>query len=151
MLRLATREDEDRIFELLKHFFSQTEYAKEDLDEEKVKGLIQTCIDPRVVENVVLLWDVEGKVQGLVAGQWTEMVFNRERVATELVWWVEPEYRKTEASAKLLSAFEAWADWNGCARVQMYALNNDYATILHRYYQRWGYRLAELSYVKDIR
>lgn len=150
MLRMARLEDEDRIFELLTHFHQNTQYAGESMEESKVRPLIRTCMDPHVSTSTVILWEQDGQVVGLIAGQCTEVVFSSQKVATELVWWVEPEYRKTEASTRLLEAFEAWAAWSDCRQVQMYSLNNEYATVLSRYYSKQGYRLAELSYVKEL-
>ena len=150
MLRMATPADEDRIFDLLVNFYNNTEYKTEAMDEGKVRNLIRMCSDPTIRDSVVILWDKDGIVSGLIAGQWTEVRFNNSRVATEIVWWVEPYARKTEAANRLLGAFEAWAEHENCQRVQMYALNNNYASVLHRYYYKEGYKLAELSYVRDL-
>lgn len=150
MLRLATLEDEDQILTLLKNFFNSTIYSSGFMDEDKVRVLIKACTDPLIKENVVLVWEDKGKVVGLIAGQWTELIFNEDKVATELVWWVEPEYRKTEAAHQLLGAFEYWADWCGCKSIQMYSLSNEYSNVLERFYKKQGYKLAETSYVKDL-
>lgn len=150
MLKLATPADEDVLFSLIANFFNGTQYSSELFDETKIRHLIRYCSDLSKPESTLIVWVDNDEVVGLIAGQITEHVFNSNRVATELAWWVEPRFRKTEAAHQLLGAFEYWAEMNRCTRVQMLSLQNDYSKALERFYKRQGYVPAETSYVKEI-
>lgn len=147
---LPTLSDEDRVLQLAMNFFHAANLPYGEPSEAKARAIIQNCIDVTKPECVLIGYVEDGDLQGVLAGQVTEVLFNEDRVATELIWWVEPAYRKSEASTKLLEAFEYWAEFRGCKYVQMVGLQNDYAKVLGRYYNRKGYINAENTFVKVI-
>jgi GNAT superfamily N-acetyltransferase len=69
------------------------------------------------------------------------------RMAHEVVWWVEPEARRTNAAVLLLRAVEPAAKDLGCVAAQMIHLTSSppQAALLYR---RMGYVLTESSYTK---
>lgn len=73
------------------------------------------------------------------------------KVASELFWWVEPDYRKGPAGIDLLEAAEAWALENGCNKINMIALEASHPEVVGRLYKRRGYIPVEHSYSKELR
>lgn len=69
-----------------------------------------------------------------------------ELLATELFWWVEPEYRGS-AGIKLLRAGERWARLMGAIRLQMIAPTPEIETL----YDRLRYTRVEVNYQKELR
>lgn len=150
MLRLALESDEDRVLQLAMNFFHAANLPYGGVSEDKARTTIQNCTSHLIKESVLICWEEDGELQGCLAGQLTEVMFNYNLVATEFMWWIEPAYRKGEAASKMLGAFEYWAEFNGCKYVQMAGIQNDYSKALERYYKRNGYVNAENTYVKEI-
>jgi len=67
--------------------------------------------------------------------------------AIETFWLVLPEYRGH--GMKLFKAFEKWSDDQGCQKNAMIHLADSFPSQLDKLYQREGYRLAELHFVKE--
>lgn len=149
-LKLATLDDYDRVEALICNFYGSQNLPYGEIQLDKIRALFDNTIDSLNPDTVMILWIDDNEPQGLIAGQCTEVVFNSNRVATELAWWVEPEYRKGKAGAELLRSFEYWAKLRDCKFVQMIGLHNEYSKVLGRYYTQQGYGPAESSYVKEL-
>ena len=141
---------EDEVLQLAMNFFRAAQLPYGEVSELKARSIIQNCCDKSSVDTVVIGWEDQGSLKGIIAGQVTEVLFNENRVATELIWWVEPAYRKTEVSSALLGAFEYWGEFRGCKYIQMAGLQNDYSKVLDRYYRKNKYVNSENTYVKEI-
>lgn len=148
MLRFARPDDQERLIKLASNFHETLDGSYGPIVEDKAIELIEYCSNPTIKDSVLICWEEDENLQGLIAGQATEVLFNRDKVATELIWWVEPAYRKGEAASQLLGAFNYWAEFVGCRYVQMVGLQNDYSKALDRYYKREGFRIAETTYVR---
>jgi GNAT superfamily N-acetyltransferase len=69
--------------------------------------------------------------------------------AVECFWVVLKEYRKSNIGIELLKEFERWADENGCKRKGMIHLADSMPDKLKVLYERLGYKLLELHYIKE--
>jgi hypothetical protein len=145
-LKLATYEDVPAILEMTEQFTGLTAYGEFPQDKEKLTALVNGLLKDRN-KGIIVLYLVDDKPVGMIAGMLTEMVFSREDAAQELVWWVNPEHR-TRKSFSLKEAFEYWAKRVGAKYIIMAEPNNDKVA---RYYERTGYRPMERSHVKVIR
>ena len=87
---------------------------------------------------------VDGKAVGVLAAIAEQNIFNRDYVAAELMWWVDPAHRKGKAAEKLRQAYEYWAKHIGCKTCALVDLLGN----LDNYYKRKGYERREASYLK---
>lgn len=88
----------------------------------------------------------KGAILGVVAPH----PFNpRVLIATELFWYVEPEYRASKFSVNLVKQFEDKAKECGARFVFMMAIehSNDMAI---RLYPKLGYNKLETTFIKEI-
>lgn len=69
--------------------------------------------------------------------------------AIECFWLVLPEHRGQ--GLKLFRAFERWAAENKCEKKAMIHMADSFPEMLTKFYEREGYQLAELHYVKGVR
>lgn len=150
MLRLATLFDEDRILEMCEKFFEASPYSHLPVYEEKVREMIRQFTSKENEDYIVILWEREGEVLGVLAGHVSEMPLFQTRVAAEDIWWVEPQARGTGAADQMLGAFEYWANLRGASMVQMASLDDRTGKLLSRYYKQRGYKRSEFTYVKGI-
>lgn len=140
MLRIATFEDYNKILEFAERFLSISRY-KDHFDLDVLNNLISFFLNSSKEERIIILAE-----EGMIAGQTSSFIFGTKKVATELGWWVEPEYRKSGIGKELLQAFEAWAKKVGCSLIVMISLDDE----LGKFYEANGYSLSERSYIKEI-
>lgn len=98
-------------------------------------------------DRLALVATVAGVAQGVFMAAVTDHPFAPVRVATEVVWWIEPEHRGKIAS-EMLSAYEAWARKRGASFVGMAAL--EAAPRAGAIYRRRGYVPAETHFIKAL-
>lgn len=146
MIEVATQEDLDSVYRLALKFHRESQFPVA-LDEEVTYQFVSNALHPDTDIRVFVI-RYEGEVVGLCAGVVTPLPFSKELVATELMWYVEPEFRGTPSSIKLMKAFEDWAKESGCAVCVMAYLET--STNVSNIYKRLGYRPQEHSFIKEL-
>jgi hypothetical protein len=144
-LRLATHEDMPTILEMAEKFAASSPYGEFPQETEKLTALIEGLLRDRN-KGIIILYLVDGKPEGMIAGVLTEMVFSREGTTQELMWWVNPGHR-TRKSLSLKEAYEYWAKRVGAKYIMMSEPGDDKVA---RYYERTGYRLTERAHLKVV-
>jgi len=141
-LRIATAEDFDLVFSMAKKFVESTDY-NEHADDEAIKRLITEFLNSDNTDKIILLYGFEGMIAGLAF----PFIYGKDKMVTELAWWVEPESRGNETGAKLLEAFEYWAREVVKAKlVTMISLDDK----VGKFYEKNGYALQERTYMKVL-
>lgn len=149
-LKIASVEDREDLERMAKAFHSMSPYRDQEYNREKVLTVIDGILSaPREAAVCLVLLD-DDKPVGMIAGLIAPCFFNWGVTATELVWWLEPEYRRGSAGLWLEDGFEGWAKHIGCKYVSMVALEDGMAKLLGRHYTRRGYTKTENTYVKEI-
>lgn len=144
-LKLATAEDFPYILEMAQKFAAASPYKDFPMEEEKIQELILTLMKDRN-KTIIVLYVHDGKPVGMLAGMSSEMIFSREIIASEVIWWVDPGFRSRKTLA-LKEAYEYWAKRIGAKYIQMANLDDQK---IERYYERTGYKLTERAYLKVI-
>ncbi len=85
-----------------------------------------------------------GTPTGMIAMLAYDHPFSGERIAFEVVWWVDPEARGD--GLRLLRAAEEWARDQGIKKMQMIAPNERVGVL----YQRLGYLPVETSFQRSL-
>lgn len=101
------------------------------------------------LENIaVLVAENEEGILGFICGLIAEPIFSNQKVASELAWFVNKDYRNTSAGFRLLKSYEEWAIKNKANFITMAYLEN--VTDLAKIYTKMGYSKTETNYVKEI-
>lgn len=141
MLRLATSHDYELVLGMCLKF-SKTIALADHVDPLVLSSLIAQFLkgDP---DKVVFLYEDKGMLAAFIQ----PFILGKTLAATELAWWVEPEYRMSSIGLTLVKTYEEWAQQKGCEIISMacYANNN-----LGPFYERLGYSLNELGYIKCL-
>lgn len=140
-IRRATEQDFDGMADMSEHFLSATPYGT--LLDASPDTLVSFMRSLAGLETAAM-WVAEsdGRLVGMVAGWVFQHPFSGQPIASELVWWVEPEARGT-VGIRLLDAFETWAKKRGATGIQMIAPESSSIGAL---YERRGYRRVETLY-----
>lgn len=77
-------------------------------------------------------------------------VFRKTGITVEQLWWVDPQYRGSKHSFKLIDAFVEWSRQIGVKRCVMSHFVDPIGAKLRKSYEKSGFKLLEQSYVKVI-
>ena len=94
--------------------------------------------------GVVFVAEKEGQVVGMLAAVVYDHFISAQRVASEVVFWVDPASRGL--GLKLLRATERWARAQGALALQMISPNAE----VDRLYDRLGFSPIERAFQKDL-
>ena len=148
-LRLATEEDIPAIKRMSYLFYDHSPYSSFEIDDEKVTALTTDILKDKT-KNIVIL-SCQPDPVGMIVGLSNEFMFNRKKIAMELLWWMDPEYRKSRDAIKLVEAYEYWATNVAKADiVQLSLLTTEQAPQIEKFYSRRGYKLSEKSFFKKV-
>ena len=122
---------------LARDFHSASIWSHEPFDRKAVRELVQ---------GVLAAGAIFTNGTGFIGGVLTPLHFSpNTRVAAELAWWAP-----SGGGRELREAFETWAREAGAALIQCSALADDNFESVNRNFSAAGYKLAELSYVKEL-
>jgi GNAT superfamily N-acetyltransferase len=153
MIRHAIMPDKARIIRLLANSrggagFDQAEAATGfhfDFDPAYAERLFTTHL---LMPNMLcLVLDIDDAAQGVLMAVAAEHPFGPVRLATETLWWIEPDYRGRNA-VRMLEAFEDWARGQDCDYSGMAGMGA--SPQVASLYVRRGYRAAELHFLKAL-
>lgn len=96
----------------------------------------------------VFVAETDGEIVGYICCQVMEPLFSSEKVASEIAWFVNKDYRKTSAGFRLMSAYEEWAEGRGAKYIGMAYLEE--IADLSKVYKKKGYVKAETHYMKEF-
>lgn len=131
-------------------FHAASPYDDLTMDEDKVVELIDSFLNGDRNQRIVILALEDDQPIGMIAGVTSEMLFSRDKIASEMMWWIEPEHRGSRAALQLLDAYEFWAKKVGAKVVQLSSVDTEHADRLDRLYKKRGYYLVERGYIRGI-
>lgn len=146
-VRPATMDDVPRIVEMAFAFYADAGYADVfgPMAKESAAGLAIVCME----KGVMLVAEVEGVVVGMACLHIEPFLFNPaspKRVASELVWWIDPEHRGGLLAARMLREINAACDAAGAVpRMATLAGSPPQAQAL---LERAGYRHTESYFTR---
>tara|TARA_R110002020_G_scaffold260128_3_gene474336 strand:+ start:6180 stop:6614 length:435 start_codon:yes stop_codon:yes gene_type:complete len=101
MIRLATVEDLSEIFMMLNVMHSETIDCTSPIDSEKLTSAISNALH----RGVVIVFDVNGKIAGSIAGVESTDWWSSEKYLADMWFFVYKEHRKSNIAAKLIKSF----------------------------------------------
>lgn len=138
-IREATIEDAEAIIKMGLSFAAESPYLNL-IDFYQIGKLVGSFI----LDDDKLALVCEDK--GMLLALTMPFIWGTKRTATEMVWWVEPAFRRDGVGVSLINAFHNWAIEKGCSAITLTSLDNS----VDKLYDKLGYRLCELTYIKEI-
>lgn len=133
---------------LLGSFFNQELGELVKFDAGKAINLIKAAAE-KDSDFFLITLNTEETIVGLLGGCVTTPPFSGTKIATEIIWYVRPEYRGSIKSLRMIKEFETWAKEQGAEHVAMVAQENS-GSDPARVYERLGYKLAERTFTKRL-
>ena len=142
-MRVATVDDIPAIAAMGAHFI-ETEYPGAiRFDAERLGTLTRSLIDGA---GVVFVVEQDGALVGMMALTTYTHPMNGDTIATEIVWWIQPEARGGRSALQLFKAGEAWAREQGATTFQMIAPSDQVGA----FYERLGFTKIEVHYQRSL-
>lgn len=150
MIRAATSSDTARVIELLR---ASHQAAGFDGSGCFVFPFVEAYAERLFVQHLemmngcALVHAVDGRAQGILLAVAHQHPFGPVWLASETVWWIDPNHRGRSAFA-MLDAYEAWAREKRCAYAGMAGMGDD--PVIAKLYERRGYVTAETHFLKAV-
>lgn len=142
-VREATLADVPRVVEMAEHFLEDTAYGQLLARPWTLEQLVHTVLEV----GVILVVEVAGKLEGMIAIAAVPHPANGIVIAEELAWWVEPAWRSSTIGPRLLVAAELWTT---SKRVSMLKMVAPHGSGVAGYYEHRGYVAVETAFVKKL-
>jgi GNAT superfamily N-acetyltransferase len=98
-------------------------------------------------DRLCLVHESDGIARGVLAAVAAPHHLAPVKVASEIIWWIDPDWRG-RAAMKMLAAYEQWAVDRGCQYVGMVGLGADPA--VSTLYARRGYQAVERHFLMPL-
>lgn len=147
-IRLATEADIESLIRICTRFYGETQYpAMIPLDEDSLTEMIFRVLD----HGFHVVAEVNGEVIGGIGCIVQPFSMNAAyKVATEMFWYVEPEYRnQASIGVSLCEVAETLARHDGCTLIAMSRLETSPEGV-DKFYKHRGYKAIDHTYVKGI-
>jgi GNAT superfamily N-acetyltransferase len=141
MIRPAVTSDIPRLVEMGQRFRAESSYNEYLSDNPEKMAELGTTL---IAHNGILVSQRNDKLVGMLGIVLHSHFISGERMAGEVFWWVEPEYRGE--GIKLVSETEKRARMAGAKHIQMVAPNDQVGNV----YRRMGYQFVESTFQKAL-
>lgn len=146
MVRLATLDDVAGIVRMAGAFVASTEYRTLlTVQPAFIQQLAAMLVESDRALALVSV-DGDGRLIGMLGVLLVPHMMSGEQIASEVVWWMDPETAVRDG-VKMLKQAEAWATEQGATVLQMIAPN----VRTERFYELLQYTPIERSYQKRLR
>ena len=149
-LRKAREQDLKDLFEMAKEWneddFHKTGFTFDD--EVVQRGLCKLLFS----ESHLLIVGVDDtdRIAGCCVGYLTKAIWSGETHAVCIALYVRPERRGTTLAARMLNAFEQWADSHGCTHVCSGVFFGENKGRINSFFEKMGYKPLEALMQKEI-
>jgi GNAT superfamily N-acetyltransferase len=148
-LRFGSLNDIDTIIAMADKLHKRSVYHSLSLDLKKVRAGLERFIVEGQSNFLVLVSEDNGKPVGILVAYAYEPIFSQDRVAIEVLWFLEDEYRKSTRGVEMADAFEYWAKMIGCKLAQ-YGYLSSADPGMQKFYERRGMKMVEMVYHKEL-
>lgn len=154
MIRDAEAGDKTALVELIKHSHEaagfETGEASHGFCVPFERGFAERLFDYHLNTPGCLcaLYERSTGPQGFLMATAFQHAFGNVLMAKETAFWIEPDSRGGTAAVRLLERYDEWAKSLGCSYVGMAGMGSD--PQVAKLYERRGYRVAEVHYLKSI-
>lgn len=143
-VRPAKQQDIEQIIEMGARMHAEGAYAFLPYDPDKVRRLIISYLQDSET-RCGLVVEHDNALAGMLAGYLTDYFFCDEKLACDMVVFVDRPFRGSSAGARLIRAFRDWAAARGAREVCLGISSGVNADSAGKFYERMG-----LTHAGDI-
>ena len=149
-IRDANQSDIIDILLLCKQFAKEVPdfLATSNIDTTKISNSLQDLIDSPYGFVKVICYNET--IVGSLISVASEMLFNSNLIAQELMFWIEPDHRNGKTSVKIIKEYVKWAEDIDCSLVRLSTVDKCTGSKAGLLFQRQGFSCAEECYIKVL-
>ena len=147
--RQPTYKDIDLLIDLGARLHAESAYAFLPYNEEKVRQLIFSYIEDDETQ-FGLIAETGDVIIGMIGGYLVEYYFCDEKIACDIVLFVDQQYRGGMAAIRLIRGFQKWAKAHGARELCLGITTNVQTELTGKLYQRLGFNRAGSLYKKRL-
>lgn len=148
MIRHAEKTDLDDLVELGRRMHAESNYTPLVYSEFVYRRNLELLLGSE--RGCVLVAELQGELIGVYVGVVGDAFFSTDRIAQDLLLYVEPEHRGGMTAMRLIKAFENWAWQQGAAQIRPgISVGGDYTTAA-RLYEAAGFDVCGYTFVKKL-
>lgn len=148
IIRNATMDDVEVLTHMSRQFH---EYAPHAAMINATDDELADAVRALMTHGCVLVADLHGEVVGMLGAIINPIWFApRVKIACELAWWVNTEYRGGRAGIMLVKAYEAWAAEQNATVATMSSLQIDLNNAVGKLLHKLGYKESEHTYARRL-
>jgi hypothetical protein len=138
--RSPQKEDISAIVSMAKDFQQNSLFKDCGFDEDKVRQIILKCIDP-TKPYFMTVGEQDGIILGAFCGEISEYFFSKNRIATDLAIYVNPNDRRFTLKFlnKAIVEFETWAKKWGAMEICIAPSSGAYSPSFEKFLQKKKY------------
>ena len=148
IVRLATPQDFEPMIEMGARMHAAGKYAFLPYDKAKLLALAKGLHDSP--NGILIVAAEDNRLIGMIVGFVEEFYFCRQKLARDLLVWVEESERGSKAGTYLISAFEEWAKSRGAVETCLCDTNGGDSERIGALYRRIGYERVGGIYKRRI-
>jgi GNAT superfamily N-acetyltransferase len=148
-LRFATLNDIPYLMTLASKLYAGSPLERFSYDAKKIRTTLEGFIIDDRTEKLCLVSHEKGKPVGVLAAYAFEPLFSKDKIAVEVFWYLDEEFRKGRRGTDMMKGYEHWAKLVGCKAVQYGWMKNS-PEGMKALYERSGAKLEEYLYYKEI-
>lgn len=136
---------------MVKAHWSHGPYKSLILAEGKIAARVTHFLQNQGKDFITIVSCHEDRPVGVIAAAAIVPDFSEDRIATEFVWWVDAEYRKSRRALELLNAYEFWAkNVARCKLWHMALFETEDRDAIAKLYERKHYVPTEQTFIKGV-
>lgn len=137
LIRRARYEDITGLVEMGARMHAESAYSFLPFDREKVRRMMTAYIDSSETQ-CGLVAEKEETLVGMLGGYLTDYFFCDEKIACDVILFIDRKYRGSSAAARLIRAFRAWASERGASEICLGVSSNINTERAGMFYERMG-------------
>ena len=151
-LKLATYLDVPKLLIAAEKAYKESPYeGKIAYDATRAEDMILQLLSLGPEKAIIIYSENEdGEVIGILSAMITYTIAGLEKIALEVLWWVDKSARLSRLSIKFMQAMEYWARKLEVSKTIMGNMENEHASAVEKFYIRQGYTKAETTFIKIL-
>lgn len=130
---------------------SESIWKEEKIDIARLTMVIQSFTESSNDSRACFIAKQGDEVIGLLAASITADTILGKSMASEMMWYVTPEHRRSKVTHNLLDLYEKWAKKQDVECITMAHYCNETEPLLSRVFEKKGFKRMEVTYIKDIK
>jgi GNAT superfamily N-acetyltransferase len=138
-IRFATQQDIPSLIGIGHIAHAESTQSRFVFNPQRLTAQLEACLNPPNPKYCLLVAEREGQLIGAIWGYIDQHYFSDAKVATELMFFVHPDFRGSPVAFRLLLAYRKWAENRGAQEIMICMTTGNDIEKFDRFLKRCGF------------